>query len=378
MNDNPFVDPSDVNPFEDLSRGNNEAVLEIDDRLDNPFHDSNRSQNLSGNIQSSQITNTTNDLRSRQEELDRREAELREREERLNQNTLPKVKNWPPLPDWCPLVKPCFYHDIDMEIPRDFQPVVRKMYHVWIYYVIIMFVNFFVHLVILFIPNATKEEPTPAPVTKAVATTILETSTAQLTTNTTTGPNLEPKNLQQLIENETPITRERRSTDTIDDLCKPTQELYLVWVSLLWFLIFTPASVIWYRAIYKAFRDDSSFQFFLFFFIYFFQLIFHIIQAIGASDMGFAGWIQVFNFMKCSLVQGLLVLLPAIGFTSLCVICLMQMMRIHEIYKASGKSLKQAQDEWATGVANNENVQNFARNAASEIGRSQINSFGKS
>ena len=43
-------------------------------------------------------------------------------------------------------------------------------------------------------------------------------------------------------------------------------------LALLWFIVFCPCSLCWYRPVYKAFRSDSSFNFFLFFFMMFFQV----------------------------------------------------------------------------------------------------------
>ena len=43
-------------------------------------------------------------------------------------------------------------------------------------------------------------------------------------------------------------------------------------LAILWFLLFAPCSLCWYRPVYKAFRSDSSFNFFLYFFIMFFQV----------------------------------------------------------------------------------------------------------
>jgi hypothetical protein len=44
-----------------------------------------------------------------------------------------RINNFPPLPGWCPWkLKPCFYQDISVEIPIDFQKWVRMLYYLWI------------------------------------------------------------------------------------------------------------------------------------------------------------------------------------------------------------------------------------------------------
>merc|ERR1712226_221527 len=82
------------------------------------------------------------DLLKRQEELERKEAELERRERQMNQSSGANVQpnNWPPLPSWFP-IKPCFYHDISLEIPLDFQKTVRHMYYLWMSYVLCLFIN---------------------------------------------------------------------------------------------------------------------------------------------------------------------------------------------------------------------------------------------
>jgi len=58
-------------------------------------------------------------------------------------------------------------------------------------------------------------------------------------------------------------------------------------LALLYFLIFTPASFLcWFRPVYKAFRDDSSFNFMVFFFVFFFQFIVSVFSFLGIGNTG--------------------------------------------------------------------------------------------
>ncbi|XP_053156746.1 secretory carrier-associated membrane protein 4 [Hemicordylus capensis] len=51
-----------------------------------------------------------------------------------------KVNNFPPLPKFIPL-KPCFYQNFADEIPIEHQMLVRRIYHLWIFYSITLGVN---------------------------------------------------------------------------------------------------------------------------------------------------------------------------------------------------------------------------------------------
>uniref|UniRef100_A0A9L0SU19 Secretory carrier-associated membrane protein n=1 Tax=Equus caballus TaxID=9796 RepID=A0A9L0SU19_HORSE len=58
-------------------------------------------------------------------------------------------------------------------------------------------------------------------------------------------------------------------------------------LSILWFVMFTPCAFLcWYRPIYKAFRSDNSFSFFVFFFVFFCQIVIYVIQLVGIPNLG--------------------------------------------------------------------------------------------
>lgn len=82
------------------------------------------------------------ELQRRQEELERKAAELAAREEALknSQNNI-RENNWPPLPKFCP-VGPCFYQDINVEIPPEFQNIITYAYRLWMLNVAVLFANF--------------------------------------------------------------------------------------------------------------------------------------------------------------------------------------------------------------------------------------------
>uniref|UniRef100_A0A1A8HAW5 Secretory carrier-associated membrane protein n=1 Tax=Nothobranchius korthausae TaxID=1143690 RepID=A0A1A8HAW5_9TELE len=249
-------------------------------------------------LQSQEPPQAAAELLKRQEELERKAAELdrREREMQSLSATGGRKNNWPPLPERFP-VGPCFYHDITVDIPVEFQKTVKIMYYLWMLHSGTLLAN-------------------------------LVGCLAWFCVDPTRGVDFG--------------------------------------LSLLWLLLFTPCSfVCWYRPLYGAFRNDSSFRFFVFFFVYICQFGIYVIQCIGIAGWGASGWISALTCLNTSIPVGILMILVAALFTSLAVLSLIMFKKVHSMYRTTGASFEKAQQEFATGVMSNKTVQTAAANAAS-------------
>ncbi|XP_053679820.1 secretory carrier-associated membrane protein 5 [Anopheles nili] len=187
LNDNPFGEPEIDNPFADpsiqqITRNTTSLQQTLDDYR--PFdNDQNVLGNSSGTTQPATLhpstqsppvynqsgaqfqTNnngamaggskspgmtqiSTAELERAQEELERKTRELERREANIMRTSNEQTNNWPPLPSMCPM-QPCFFHDISIDIPFEFQKTVQRLYKLWMFYAIVMVVNIFGGLVIL-------------------------------------------------------------------------------------------------------------------------------------------------------------------------------------------------------------------------------------
>ncbi|XP_030920200.1 dual specificity protein kinase CLK2, partial [Geospiza fortis] len=206
-----------------------------------------------------------------------------------------RLNNWPPLPSFCP-VKPCFYQDIPVEIPADFQKTVTTMYYLWMASTIALFLNFL-------------------------------SSLAWFCVDPTSGSGFG--------------------------------------LSILWALLYTPCSfVCWYRPMYKAFRSDSSFNFFVFFFVFFAQNVMYVLQAIGIPNWGFSGWILSLIALRTNTAVAVMMILVSLSFTAVAVLGIIMLKKIHSLYRRTGASFQKAQEEFAAGVFSNQAVRTAAANAA--------------
>ncbi|XP_066531752.1 secretory carrier-associated membrane protein 3 isoform X2 [Hoplias malabaricus] len=135
-------------------------------------------------------------------------------------------------------------------------------------------------------------------------------------------------------------------------------------LAILWLLLFTPCSfVCWYRPVYKAFRSDSSFNFFTFFFIFFTQVVVYVIMTIGIPGWGFSGWIVGLYGFKKNAGVGVIMLINAVLFTAQSAMGVILLKKVHSLYRQTGASFQKAQAEFATGVFSNQAVRQAAAQA---------------
>jgi len=311
--ENPFGDPSvqsavsttankmdldDYNPFDGKTQNQSPAVMNPTEDL--PPADVPKPQ-TQPKVSTADFQRRQEELEKRAQELDRREEELRSAPQNVRQN------NFPPVPNFCP-VQPCFYQDINVDIPVEFQKIVKHLFYLWVGHVSLLFANFLTGLLCLFV----------------------------------TGSNPEVFGL-----------------------------------GLVYCAIFSPASyVCWFRPAYKAFRDDSSVNFMLFFMVFFFQMIFHVLYALGIGGMGASGFYLGFSIIGQGggghIFIGILMVIIGAGFGLAALLDFYMLAKIHRLYRSTGASLAKAQAEFTSGVMQNEAVRQAAAEAARESVRSQF------
>ncbi|XP_029909080.1 secretory carrier-associated membrane protein 2 [Myripristis murdjan] len=142
-------------------------------------------------------------------------------------------------------------------------------------------------------------------------------------------------------------------------------------LSILWLILFAPCSFLcWYRPVYKAFRTDSSFNFFFFFIVFFFQVAVFILQAVGIPGWGNSGWIASFTIIGKNKAVGAIMIVVACFFTVCAVLSVILLKMVHSQYRRTGASFQKAQQEFSQGVLSNKTFQSAAASAASSAASS--------
>lgn len=309
MSDNPFADPfaappPKATPGASSSTGGGGGTEDF-----NPF--ANRAGSSTNTAQPSthqssggfggKSAGMDDELFRKQQDLERRAQELRMREEELDRrqrsnannlntnaaNNAPRPHNWPPLPTIIP-IEPCFYQDIEVEIPVQFQKTVTLAYYVFLVYVLALVVNVVASLFFMIFAGGS------------------------------------------------------------------IGQLFLACIQL---ALFSPCSFLfWFRPVYKAFRNDSSFNFMVFFFVLFFHCIFTAVQTLGLSNYA-CGWINALDTFKVSVPIALLMLISAITFTVALVGMVTALIKVHRLYRGAGFSIDKARQEFTNGVMSDAGVQ---------------------
>ncbi|KAH9400959.1 Secretory carrier-associated membrane protein 2 [Tyrophagus putrescentiae] len=177
----------------------------------------------------------------------------------------------------------------------------------------------------------------------------------------------------------------------------------MVFFAIITIVIFTPLSFLfWFRPLYKAFRDDSSFNFMVFFFVFFCQLMLSIFWALGVP--WHRGGVSVLHCVdptapKFELSNLLLIIFSSGLFTAIgsltnsnvgvfyrlicfataavliayCLASLYILLKVRSIYSNSSASFEKAQAEFTTKVLSNDGVRQMASSAAQTAARQAMN-----
>lgn len=160
---NPFSDPSiqkvsdvqitqqsldDYNPFAQNNTQSKPAAIITTSNTQQPTAQMNQEQAPPSYSKSSSQQLDLNQIEKQQDELNRRAAELDRREQMLN-TPAGGEKNFPPTPAWFPKpCRPCFYQDINREIPQEFQKWVRLLFYLWMFHALVLAFNIIAALVV--------------------------------------------------------------------------------------------------------------------------------------------------------------------------------------------------------------------------------------
>uniref|UniRef100_A0A1I8ICA4 Secretory carrier-associated membrane protein n=1 Tax=Macrostomum lignano TaxID=282301 RepID=A0A1I8ICA4_9PLAT len=104
-----------------------------------PPYTSSAQQPAPSKINTDELEKRQRELDAKARELERREEEQRQREQDLSAGGF-RANNWPPLPSFSP-IGPCFYQDIDLEIPLEFRRIVQLAYYLWMAHASVLLIN---------------------------------------------------------------------------------------------------------------------------------------------------------------------------------------------------------------------------------------------
>lgn len=135
---------------------------------------------------------------------------------------------------------------------------------------------------------------------------------------------------------------------------------------LITFIFFMPLTYMsWFRPLYKAFKNDSSFNFMVFFFVFFMQTLIVGLWSLGLpADGGPCGLYVALKNMSAGVPLAMVLFLVTLVWGCYGVASVFYLLRVHSIYRSSGASIAKARSEFAQGIISNQYVQQTVANAA--------------
>lgn len=134
---------------------------------------------------------------------------------------------------------------------------------------------------------------------------------------------------------------------------------------LMTFLFFVPLTYMsWFRPLYKAFKNDSSFNFMVFFFVFFMQTLIVGLWSLGLPTAGPCGLYVALKNMGTSVLLAIVLIIVTAGWMAYTVASSLYLLKVHSIYRSSGASMAKARNEFAQGIISNQYVQQTVTNAA--------------
>lgn len=130
-------------------------------------------------------------------------------------------------------------------------------------------------------------------------------------------------------------------------------------------IFFVPLTYLsWFRPLYKAFKNDSSFNFMVFFFVFFMQTLIVSLWSLGLPTAGPCGLYVALKNMGVSVLLAMVLFLVTGCWIAYAAGSAYYLLKVHSIYRSSGASMAQARSEFAQGIISNQYVQQTVANAA--------------
>lgn len=129
-------------------------------------------------------------------------------------------------------------------------------------------------------------------------------------------------------------------------------------------IFFVPLTYMsWFRPLYKAFKNDSSFNFMIFFFVFFMQTLIVGLWSLGLTAGPIGLYVALKNMGK-SVFLALVLFIVTAGWMAYTAASALYLLRVHSIYRSSGASIAKARSEFTQGIISNQYVQQTVANAA--------------